>query len=293
MDKLQAMQCFLRVIEAGSFSKVAAEMAASPSYVSKQIAFLEQQVSAKLLQRTTRSLKLTQIGESYAQQCRQILAQVAQAESDIAQLQGQPTGRLRVSFPTLLGENNTAQLCADFMQCYPDISLDILLDDRFVDLVEEGFDLAIRASSDMPSSNLISKKIGRFAIRLFASPGYLAQYGYPQHPSELVHHRCIGYTYSRNNLWGFRHDKGVDRVEIKRAVRANSTYFIKYLVESNQGVAFMPSYVQKQNPELVVLFPDYKPNNLDLSAVYPERAFTPVKTLKFIEFFQQWFEEHM
>ncbi|MCE2572919.1 LysR family transcriptional regulator [Motilimonas eburnea] len=293
MDKLQAMQCFLRVLEAGSFSKVAAEMAVSPSHISKQVAFLEQQVGAKLLQRTTRSIALTELGDNYAKQCRQILTQVALAESEIAQLQGHPTGRLRVSFPSILGEQNTAQLCSEFMQQYPDIQLDILLDDRFIDLVEEGFDLAIRASSDMPSSNLICKKIGSFPIRLFASQQYLAKYGHPQHPSELAQHRCIGYTYSRNNMWGFRHEKGVDKVEINRTVRVNSTYFVKHLVESHQGIAFMPSFIQLQSPQLVVLLPQYQPNQLDLNAVYPERAFTPAKTIKFIEFFRLWFNQNM
>ncbi|WP_394209296.1 LysR family transcriptional regulator [Enterovibrio calviensis] len=293
MDKLDAMATFLRVTESGNFSRTAADMGVSPSHISKQIAFLEKQLGVRLIQRTTRALSLTQVGETYAAECQRILEHVSSAESSLTKLKGTPSGRLRISFPSIIGEHNTVKFCSEFMALYPEIELDILIDDRIVDLVEEGFDLCIRASNQMPDSTLIRKKIGEITIRLLASKSYIAKYGEPLHPSELVKHRYIGHTYVKSSVFSFKHDKGIDKVTMRKKVRVNSTYFVRKLVEAGEGVAFLPAYFKRSNPELVSLFPGYQPATMDISAVYPERAFTPNKTLIFIDFFMDWFEQHM
>ncbi|MDD1793772.1 LysR family transcriptional regulator [Enterovibrio sp. ZSDZ42] len=293
MDKLDAMRTFVRVTEAGNFSRTAAEFGVSPSYISKQMAYLEGELGVRLLQRTTRSINLTQAGEVYLTQCQQILEHISVAESNLTELKGTPSGRLRISFSSILGEKNTAACCTEFMALYPDIDLDILIDDRIVDLVEEGFDLCIRASTTMPDSSLIRKNIGEMVTHLLASKSYIEKYGEPLQPSDLVTHRFIGHTYVKNTVFTFKHDQGTDKVTIPKKVRVNSTYFVRQMVETGQGIAFLPAYFKNANPDLVTLLPHCYPSSIDISAVYPERAFTPVKTHKFIAFFQEWFQRHM
>ncbi|PKF48776.1 LysR family transcriptional regulator [Enterovibrio nigricans] len=293
MDKLEAMRTFVRVTEAGNFSRTAADFGVSPSYISKQMAYLESVLGVRLLQRTTRSISLTQAGEQYLVQCQQILEHVSVAEANLTELKGAPSGRLRISFSSILGEKNTAACCTEFMQLYPDVDLDILIDDRIVDLVEEGFDLCIRASTQMPDSSLIRKNIGQMTTHLLASRDYIEKYGEPMHPSDLVTHRFIGHTYVKNSVFTFQHDNGIEKVAIPKKVRVNSTYFVRQMVETGEGIAFLPAYFKRANPDLVTLLPHCHPSSIDISAVYPERAFTPAKTHKFIAFFQEWFQRHM
>ncbi|MEZ8080444.1 LysR family transcriptional regulator [Enterovibrio norvegicus] len=293
MDKLDAMRTFVRVTEAGNFSRTAADFGMSPSFISKQMAYLESVLGVRLLQRTTRSISLTQAGEQYLVQCLQILEHISVAESNLTELKGKPSGRLRISFSSILGEKNTAACCTEFMHLYPDVDLDILIDDRVVDLVEEGFDLCIRASTQMPDSSLIRKHIGDMTTNLLASKGYIEKYGEPKKPSDLTTHRFIGHTYVKNSVFTFMHDDGVEKVTVPKKVRVNSTYFVRQMVESGEGIAFLPAYFKNTNPDLVTLLPYCHPSSIDISAVYPERAFTPAKTHKFIAFFQQWFKQHM
>ncbi|WP_087024764.1 LysR family transcriptional regulator [Thaumasiovibrio subtropicus] len=293
MDQLNAMRIFVRVSETGNFSKTADEMNTSPSYTSKQIAGLEKVIGARLFQRTTRVLTLTPAGKSYLHHCQKILNQLAIAESDIAEIQGTPSGLLRLSMPSILGEAASAALCAAFLKQYPDIELDILVEDRFVDLIEEGFDVCIRASAEFPDSSLIYRRIGEMPIHLMASEAYIAKWGAPKLAKELANHPIITHRYARAGAFQFEKDGKVESVNFSRRVRVNSTAFVRHLVEEGEGVGFLPvciSGAQNQS-KLVSLLPDYQEGKITFSVVYPERTYTPLKVHKFIEFFEEWFRD--
>lgn len=295
MDKLTAMNIFIRVTELGSFSKAADEINTSPSYISKQISALEQSLGARLLQRTTRVLSLTEAGESYLHHCRKVAQQLAIAESEIAELQGTPAGLLRVSMPSVLGEQASALMYAQFMRQYPSIELDIMVEDRFVDMVEEGFDICIRASESFPDSNLIYKPIGELAVHLKAAPDYLAQYGHPRTAKELAHHPLIAHRYGWANSYRFVKEGTTEQVAFERKVRVNNTAMVRHLLTQGMGVGFLPVYRsdEQSDDSLVTLLPDYQDGTITISMVYPARTFTPLKVHKFIAFFQLWFEQHM
>lgn len=295
MDKLNAMRVFIRVTETGNFSKTADEMNTTPSYISKQISALEKSLGTRLLQRTTRVLTLTEAGHSFLKHCRQIDTQLSIAESEIAELRGTPSGLLRISMPSVLGDQESANLCAAFLKEYPDIELDISVEDRFVDLVEEGFDLCIRASAEFPDSTLIYKRIGELSVHLVASPEYLAKHGHPTTASDLASHQLISHRYAGSNTFAFEKQGKVEHVTFNRRVRVNSTGFVRHIVVQGTGIGFLPKPSQKGAHEkinLVSLLPDYQEGKITVSLVYPERTYTPLKVYKFIDFFELWFKRY-
>ncbi|MGR5061929.1 LysR substrate-binding domain-containing protein [Photobacterium sp. DNB22_13_2] len=293
MDKLDAMEMFIRVAESGSFSKAAHDRGCSPSFVSKQISFLENQLQVKLIHRTTRSLHLTDIGIRYLDECQSVIQQLALAELQIQDRGLSPSGRLRVSMPSVFGEQELMALCSQFMSAYPNIDVDVHLDDRKVDLIEEGFDVCIRASFSHPDSNLIMKKMGTLPIRLYASKRYVEKYGYPETVGELASHKFIAHAFANCNLLSFKGKDGIERVSVPQKARVNNTFFVRHLVKEGHGIAFLPEYMSQGFPELTVLFSDYPSSTLDICAMYPDRLFTPSKTTAFISFFDEWFRQFL
>ncbi|MGF1736775.1 LysR family transcriptional regulator [Photobacterium satsumensis] len=293
MDKLEAMEMFVRVAEAGSFSKAAYDRGCSPSFVSKQISFLEKQLQVKLIHRTTRSLHLTDIGMRYLDECQSVIQQLALAESKIQEAESSPSGRLRVSLPSVFGEQEIMELCSQFIAAYPNIDVDIHLDDRKVDLIEEGFDVCIRASFSHPDSNLVMKKLGTLPIRLYASKSYVEINGYPESAEELASHNFIAHAFANCNLLSFKGKSGIERVSVRQKARVNNTYFVRHLVKKGHGIAFLPEYMSQGLPELTVLLSGYTPSTLDICAMYPDRLFIPNKTRAFVAFFNEWFQQFL
>ncbi|MGF1909689.1 LysR family transcriptional regulator [Vibrio kasasachensis] len=293
MDKLTAMKLFVRIAQVRSFSKVANEMDVSPSYVSKHVAYLESQVDTRLLQRTTRSISLTLAGERYLARCLTILSQVELAEGELMEQTGIPSGKLRLSVPSVLGESATADMCAQFLSQYPNIDLDVMVEDRFIDLIEEGFDLCIRASSSQPDSNLIYRYIGKMPFDLVGSKTYLERHGYPKSVQDLKNLKIIVHRYANNTTFSFSKQGQIEKVNIHQRVRVNSAQLVHCLVARHQGLAFLPRYIFKHNPEIEVLLSDYDNGALTISLVYPEREHAPQKVRQFITFFKAWFEEQL
>ncbi|MCK6262979.1 LysR family transcriptional regulator [Vibrio sp. ZSDE26] len=292
------MRIFIRVTEVGNFSKTADEMSTSPSYISKQIAGLEKSLGTRLFQRTTRVLTLTEAGKSYLHHCQKIMEQLSAAESEMSELLGSPSGLLRVSMPSVLGNRASAMMCSAFLRRYPEIELDILVEDRFVDLIEEGFDICIRASADFPDSTLIYKHIGDLNIHLMASTGYLERHGHPEVASDLAEHPLISHRYAGSSTFDFEIGGKTESVKFERKVRVNSTAFVRHLVEQGEGVGFIPVSGQLDESvnlqsNLVTLLPDYQKGKITISMVYPERTYTPLKVHKFINFFEEWFQEYI
>ena len=214
MDKFQEMSSFVAVAETGSFVAAADATGLSKAAVSRHVAELEERLGVRLMQRTTRRLSLTDEGQRFLARCKDLLAAMDEAESELSSRTGSPSGLVRVNAPLTFGTIHLAPLWGRFMARYPQVTLDVTLGDRMVDLVEEGFDLAIRITN-LPSSALVSRQLATTRMVLCASPNYLAENGTPTQPADLVAHRVISYSYwSTRDEWHFTGPKGEVSVRI-------------------------------------------------------------------------------
>ncbi|MBU2966572.1 LysR family transcriptional regulator [Amphritea sp. 2_MG-2023] len=298
MDVLSAMGVFVRVVDLKSFSLAAAELGISSSSVSKQIAHLEQHVGARLLQRTTRRLSVTEVGSAYHEKCQLILAEVGEAENLVSQLQGKPQGILKINCNMTFGQLLLSKAIPEFMKLYPDIQFEVALDDGDVELLKEGFDLALRITNPkLPDSSLIAREIASIPLFLCASPRYLAEHGEPQTPEELKQHNCLVFMLATNtNIWTLSNAAGSQVVQVSGDLKANNSLLVLQSVLADRGVANLASFVIQPYVEagrIELLLPDYEAERLSLYAVYPDRKYMPPKVSLFIEFFQRWLDENL
>lgn len=292
MDKLRAIEWFVRLADLGSFTRVAEEQDTSKSMISKEISRLEAELGARLIQRSTRHLQLTQVGEGYLQRCRALLMQLEDAESFVQDLQGEPKGRLKINAPMALGLTDLSRLFADFMQAYPQIELDIHLSDESVDLIEQGFDLGFRVASREFDSSYIGRPLKRFNYRICVAPAYLEQHGKIRRAEDLAQHNCFIYSYFRGkDVWPL----GENGVQVSGSLRVNNTIFMLEAIKAGLGVGFMPEFICRDAlaaGEVVEVLPRAAKPQLTLYALYPARQFVPPKLQLCIEFFQQWFKQN-
>lgn len=288
MDKLRAIQLFVRLADLGSFTRVAEQMNASKSMISKEISRLEEALGARLLHRSTRNVRLTHTGEGYLQRAREILEKLDDADNFVQDLQQHPRGKLKINAPMALGITDLSTMFADFMQAYPDIELDIHLGDENVDLVEQGFDLGFRASSRPIDSSYVGRPLTRFKYRVCVGAEYLNEHPAINLPQDLKGHNCFVYSYFQGkNIWPIE-----DGVAVQGTLRVNNTMFMMEAIKRGQGIGFIPDFVCREaleNGEVVeVLVNSLKPN-LTLYALYPARHFVPSKLVQCIEYLEQWF----
>ncbi|OOF23115.1 LysR family transcriptional regulator [Salinivibrio sp. IB574] len=292
MDKLRAMRLFVRVVEMGSFTQVADEYSLAKSLVSKEISRLESSLGARLLQRSTRRLNLTHVGEAYLQQCREILDKLDQAESLVQQSHTQPSGKLKVTASMTMGVTILGEAFAEFMRCYPAVELETVLSDDTLDLITNGFDIGFRAASRSFDSSYVGKPLTTFRYRICASPAYLQANGGIEHPEQLTEHNCFEYSYFRGrNTWPIGTDGGVD---IGGTLKANSTLWILEAIKKGLGVGFLPDFVCDnaiQDGEIIEVLDDFPRPELTLYALYPNRQFVPPRVIHCIEFMEQWFKQ--
>lgn len=294
MDRLSTLRLFTRLAELQSFSATAAELEISASAASKAIAELEQSLGAKLLHRTTRRVSLTEVGAGYAERAAAVLRAMEDADAEAAGAAGATSGRLRLNAPMALGLADLGEALAAFAAAHPRIELDVEFGDRHVDLLQEGFDLGLRATTDPKDSSYTAQRIAEFALHVCASPGYIARHGRPGSPDELGAHACFSYAYASAGARWPLHHAGQTHVSVAPAMRANSTPFLKRLVLADLGIAVLPDFVAQ--PEfsagaLVELFPQTKRPLLRLYAVYPDRRLAPRKVVACVQFLKQWFGE--
>jgi len=295
MDVLSAMGVFVRVVDRQSFSLAAAELSISSSSVSKQISHLEQHVGARLLQRTTRRLNVTEVGAAYYEKCQQILSEVEEAENLVSQLQGKPRGVLRINCNMTFGQLLLSKAIPEFMEQYPDIQFDVTLDDGDVDLIRDGFDLALRITNPkLPDSSLIAREIASIPMFICASPEYLALNGCPKTPEDLKDHNCLVFMLASNaNSWTLASEDGPQTVQVSGDLKANNSLVVRQAVLAHRGLANLASFVIERFVEadqIKVLFPGYEPERLSLFAIYPDRKYMSPKVSLFIEFFKEWLE---
>jgi len=238
MNKLRAIQLFVRLADLGSFTLVAEQTNASKSMISKEISRLEEALGARLLHRSTRNVKLTHVGEGYLQRAREILEKLDDADNFVQDLQQHPRGKLKINAPMALGITDLSTLFADFMRAYPDIELDIHLGDESVDLVEHGFDLGFRASSRPIDSNYVGRPLTRFTYRVCVGAEYFNDHPAINLPRDLKEHNCFVYSYFQGkNVWPIE-----DGVAVKGTLRVNNTMFMMEAIKRGQGIGFIPDY---------------------------------------------------
>ncbi|MEG4318302.1 MULTISPECIES: LysR family transcriptional regulator [unclassified Microcoleus] len=286
------MQTFVRAIEMKSFSAVAREQQTTQPTISKQIAALEKYLGVQLLTRSTTNLSLTEEGKKYYQYCQQILETVAEAEASLKEKE-RATGILRLGCPVLFGQMQIVPRLKAFMKRYPDVKIDLMMADHFVDIVENGLDLLIRIGNHLDSS-LISHRIGTTRRVTVATTGYFEQAGEPQTPDDLVDHDCIVYTHlSTGNEWHFLGTDGTIKVRVGGCFQTNSSVAIRAAVLSGLGVAVAPVWMfgdEIYRGDLKVVLQDYQPTPLPIYAVYRRSRFYPAKIMSFIDFLAEEFK---
>lgn len=265
------MRVFATVVESGSFSAAAEQLRLSATATSRHVADLEKHLGAQLLQRSTRRLHLTEIGTSYYERCRLILADVEEAETQAATSESQPRGVLRISLPHSFGLRYFGPLVPEFCKRYPDLQLELSFSDQKVDLVEEGIDMAVRITAELKTS-LVARKLATAGFVCCASPAYLQAQGTPLHPDDLRQHNCLAYSYApAGNLWNFTRDgKPVD-VQVKGTLRANSGDMNRIAAINGLGVAVLPTFMisdELRSGALQPILADYPIPDKYVSAVY-------------------------
>jgi len=287
MDKFLEMKTFAAVVDGGSFVQAADALAMSKPAVSRHVAELEQRLGVRLLQRTTRKLSLTEEGRLFYGRCKTVLADVEVAEEEITAKSVAVKGLVRVNVPISFGLWELAPLWPDFMTKFPDVELDITFADRMVDLVEEGYDLAVRIAR-LPNSSLVSRKLASTRLVLCASPGYLKKHGKPKHPSELANHTVLSYSLlATGDNWNFNGPEGAVSVTVKPIMRTNSGDTCIAAARKHKGVVLQPSFMVNsdlQSGALVELMPSYRSIEFGIFAVYPTRQYVSPKVRALIDF---------
>ncbi|BAJ03454.1 LysR family transcriptional regulator [Shewanella violacea] len=289
MNKLfDGVMVFTQVVKTGGFSAAAELMGHSTSYISKEVSKLEERLGVRLLNRTTRSIGLTPEGKAYYQECQQLVADAEQAVNMLTQHEVAPKGTLRLSTPVGFGNNYLQPILAEYMRLYPNVSLDLDLNDRKVDVVAEGYDLAIRASLQLEESSLICRKVFSCKGYIVASPGYLSKHGHPHHPQELSRHNCFCYSNHKSpNKWQFNDKEGKPyTVEVRQKLVCNSAEMELALVLDDLGICRLPMFYMEdkiKSGKLVILFEELPAPEIDVFVVYPSRKHQSPKVRAFID----------
>jgi DNA-binding transcriptional LysR family regulator len=290
-DALQELTVFSRIVGTGSLSAAARELGMSPAVVSRRLAALEARLGVRLVNRTTRSLHLTDEGAAYFETCHRILAEIQEADAAVSAGRAEPRGVLRVALPASFGNQHVAPLIPRFAARYPDVQIALSLSDRNVNVVEEGFDLAIRIA-DLADSSLAARKLAPNRRVVCASPAYLARHGEPRTPEDLAHHNCVATDFAMN--WDYRAPDGrAGTVRITARYACDNWEVLREWAVQGLGVALKSTWDVRRHLEdgsLVSLLPGYSfAHDVAIYAVYPHRRHLPAKTRAFIEFLAESF----
>lgn len=288
---LDGMVIFAAVVDANGFSAAAKRLGHSASYVSKAVVELEHRLGVRLLNRTTRSVSLTHDGRAYFDRCQIILDIAEEANAVAEQQQSEPKGKLRLTAPVSLGLSQLVDTLPRFMERYPEVTLDIELNERKTDLVAEGFDLAIRVGQ-LDDSSLISTKLADARSVIAASPDYWRRFGRPQHPSDLVHHHGIGYTnMPYPDQWIFALSDGTTQtITMNLSAQSNSAEMEAALAVAGKGIVRLPEFSckrQLENGALEIALEGFEAEPMGIYAIYPHRAHLSAKVRALVEFLRE------
>jgi len=295
MDSLAGIQAFSRVVEEGSFTGAARALGQTKSSISKQVAKLEDRLGARLLNRTTRRLSLTEAGRVFYERSRKGLADIEDAQAEVSRLQGEPRGTLRINAPMSFGILHVAPALPEFMKRYPDVTVDMNLDDRKVDVIEGGFDVSVRIS-DLPDSSLVARRIAPCRHAIVAAPAYLEQYGTPRAPEELRDHNIITYRYQESALdWHFQTpgNKPIS-VPVSGSLMMNNSLALRAALLEGMGITRTPTFVvgkDIQDGRLTPILRDYETLEVTIFLVYPQRRHLSPKVRAFVDFMAERISE--
>lgn len=275
-----------------SFVKAAERLDLSTTAVSRYVAELEDHLHTRLLQRTTRRINLTETGRAFHERCVQILAELDEAEREAAQEAAEPRGTIRLTTSINFGTHQLTPAIALFLARHPQVKFDVSLSDRIVDIIEEGFDLAIRIGGT-GAQNLVARKLGETRLVACAASAYLARHGAPAAPEDLVRHNCLTYEYALRDAWTFRDAKGRDRtVRVAGSLNSNNGDLNVAAAVQGVGITLEPDFIvgtELKNGTLVRVLESFEAPALPIYAVYPSRRFLPAKVRGFVDFLTERF----
>lgn len=288
MDRLQSMRVFTKVVELGSFARAAQQLDMSNAVVTRYVADLESHLGTRLLNRTTRSLSLTDAGETYLQRCQQILEDVEEAESVVTARSQSLSGTLRLVTPVMFGLHLLPEMLVRFQARYPEVVFDVQLSDRIIDIVEEGRDVGIVLSDLGLGSHLVARPLISAEIILCASPGYLSAHSPLRHANDLASHRCIAMRLPNvEHEWTLTGPEGDVTVPVRPGLLCSNAELAHQAALADMGIAMLSAYLARPSIEagkLTHILPQYQLPRRDLSVVYPSRKFLPTKVRAFIDF---------
>jgi len=295
MDRLTEMEAFATVVDQGGFTDAAKKMGISKSAVSKHISSLEARLGARLLNRTTRRVSPTEIGLAYYDRARRVLSDAGEADALVASMQSAPAGLLRLSVATDFGVNHLSPILGDFLQQFPDITVNMVLNNRYVELISEGFDMAIRMG-DLEDSSLRARKLTETQMRMIAAPSYFEKHGRPTRLDDLNSHKLLHYSnQASGNAWKITAPSGEER-QIRSAgwLSVNDGQSLLNACIAGLGIAYLPSFLYAnamEQGQVVDVMPDLPVERTGIYAVYPPGRFTQPKVRAFIDFLVAHFNE--
>lgn len=294
MDKLDAMNAFVKVVALGSYAEAGRALGLTRSAVSKAVMELEQLLGARLLDRTTRRVSATEAGLAYYESCVDIVARVEETEMQVSRLHDEPKGVLKLNAPVSFGVLHLGPLMAAFMGEYPDLKIELTLNDRFIDPIEEGADVTIRIGI-LADSSLIARRIAPARRVLVAAPEYLSRHGAPTTPDDLVKHRCLNYGHTTTlQRWQLMRDGEVQSVSINSVLCSNNGDVLRTAAVSGQGISQLPTFLVGPDIKarrLKIVLPDYPPTELGVFALYAPNRYLAAKTRMLIDFLASRFGE--
>lgn len=295
MDRLNSMTIFTAVVDDGGFTAAADKMGISRAQASKAVMQLEAHLGTRLLNRTTRRTSLTEVGRIYYERCKAILLDIEEIESIAGEQTTRPNGTLTLSVPTSFGILQLNKAILEYLQHYPDVQISLQLADRFIDVVSEGFDVAIRIA-ELDDSSLVARKIAPCKRVFCASPQYLQDSGVPQVPSDLARHRCLIYSNERRpDSWTIHGPEGSEMVRVSGPVCADNGDVLKEAAIQGLGITLLPTFIVGSDLKagrLVQVLHEYCPEDISIYAVFPTRRFLTAKVRTFVDFITQYFGEH-
>jgi DNA-binding transcriptional LysR family regulator len=293
MDMLNGIRLFTEVVRANGFAAAGRKLGMVPSSVSRQINALEEMLGARLLNRSTRKLSLTEVGQLYYEQATRILSELEDANLVVAQFTGSPRGTLRISTPAAFGRLHVTPALSEFLRRYPELRVDLTATDQHIDMVESGIDVAVR-SGPLENSSLVARKLASNRYVICASPAYLERYGQPQCPQDFAYHNCLAYQFAPGPVvWTFKGANGLERIAVSGNLHANSFGALKAAACQGLGFALLPSWsampcVKRGELQTVLreysVFPSHGEAEGAIYAVYPHRKYVSPKVRAFVDF---------
>lgn len=287
MDNLTGMAVFAKVVEAKSFSEAARQLGLSKSAVSKQVSRLEDRLGARLLNRTTRRLHLTEVGAQFYERCARVVLEAEEAELLVTRHHEAPRGILRISAPMDFGKLYLAPALPGFLSEFPELEVDLVLNDQIVDMIEEGFDVAIRIA-DLPDSSLIIRKLTTCPHVICASPSYFEREGVPEAPEDLKDHNCLIYSYQASGLdWLLEAPDGPRHIPVSGRLRVNNGEVVRAGLLAGLGIGYMPAFMvgnDLKSGALVTVLDSFVRAEMGVYAAYPHSRYLSAKVRAFVDF---------